>query len=135
MWSNIYLEAREPLPLNYNPHLTFKDEADSRKNDQAVRASNLLFASMRFYRTLLDEKLKPDIFHTLPAKSETALYENVCRFLPRSVSFYGSYFFGAYPLDMSRYKNLFSSTRIPHLVSCLLSLIYHPASEKCFQGL
>jgi len=114
MWFDMYLDSRDPLPLNYNPQVTFKDDPIASKNDQAVRTADLVASSLRFYRTLLDEKLIPDIFHTQPEKSETPLYKNVCRMLPRQVSFYGSYAFGAYPLDMSQYKNLFSSTRIPH---------------------
>jgi len=114
MWFDMYLESRAPLPLNYNPQLTFKDETNPSKNEQAIRTANLVASSLRFYRTLLDEKLKPDIFHTEPKRSMTSTYETVCSLLPRQVAFYGSYYFGAYPLDMSQYKNLFSSTRIPN---------------------
>ncbi|WAR25120.1 CPT2-like protein, partial [Mya arenaria] len=35
------------------------------------------------------------------------------RRLPKSVSFYGAYWYKAFPLDMSQYANLFNSTRIP----------------------
>jgi len=114
MWFDMYLKSRDPLPLNFNPQLTFNDEKDASKMDQATRTANMLASSLRFYRTLEDGKLIPDIFHIDPKKSMTKTYDFICSMLPRQVSFYGSYLFNAYPLDMSQYKNLFSSTRIPH---------------------
>ncbi|GBG27714.1 Carnitine O-palmitoyltransferase 2, mitochondrial [Hondaea fermentalgiana] len=114
MWFDMYLKSRDPLPLNFNPQLTFVDETDPKKMDQAARTANLLGSSLRFYRTLEDGKLIPDIFHIEPKRSQTRTYEMVCSMLPRQLSFYGSYYFNAYPLDMSQYKGLFSSTRIPH---------------------
>lgn len=35
------------------------------------------------------------------------------KMLPEAISFYGAAAVGAYPLDMSQYKNLFQSTRVP----------------------
>lgn len=35
------------------------------------------------------------------------------RMIPSSIAFYGAYMYKAFPLDMSQYKNLFNSTRIP----------------------
>ena len=113
MWFDMYLESRDPLPLNYNPQLTFNDEKIASKNDQALRTANLLVSSARFYRTLLDEKLEPDLFHTQPAKSKTSRFETLCKWTPKPFAFYTSYLHGCYPLDMSQYQNLFSSTRIP----------------------
>ena len=37
----------------------------------------------------------------------------VCRLLPKSLSWYGAYWYKAFPLDMSQYGRLFNSTRIP----------------------
>ncbi len=113
MWFEMYLEGRDGLAINVNPQVTWKDDPVASKNEQAVRAADLIASSLRFYRTLQDEKMTPEIFHTEPAKSKTNLYELACRFSPRKVAFYTSYLFGAYPLDMSQYGNLFSSTRIP----------------------
>ena len=35
------------------------------------------------------------------------------RLLPKSLSWYGAYWYKAFPLDMSQYGRLFNSTRIP----------------------
>jgi carnitine O-palmitoyltransferase 2 len=59
--------------------------------------------------------MEPDIFHTKPQYSKTDAFKHFCKLLPQSFSFYGAAAFGAYPLDMSQYKNLFNSTRIPNI--------------------
>lgn len=69
--------------------------------------------ALKFNNSLKDEVLYPDIFHTKPEKSKTPFFDRVVRNLPEAVSFYGAYFYGAYPLDMSQYHRLFGSTRIP----------------------
>uniref|UniRef100_A0A7S2SPU2 Choline/carnitine acyltransferase domain-containing protein n=1 Tax=Mucochytrium quahogii TaxID=96639 RepID=A0A7S2SPU2_9STRA len=112
MWFDMYLESRVPLPLNFNPQLTFKDETVAGKSEQAIRAANLIVSSVEMFRALLEEKLAPDIFHTKKA-GESTLYDMLCAATPRPFAFYSSYMFGSYPLDMSQYANLFSSTRIP----------------------
>ena len=33
--------------------------------------------------------------------------------IPSSIAFYGAYMYKAFPLDMSQYKNIFNSTRVP----------------------
>ena len=45
-------------------------------------------------RSVRDEVLLPDIFHTKPEKSDTARFYNLIRFVPSSLSFYGAYFMG-----------------------------------------
>ena len=71
--------------------------------------------------------LYPDIFHTKPEKSKTATFDRVVRMLPEAVSFYGAYFYGAYPLDMSQYARLFGSARIPKKGGDVLKT--NPSSE------
>lgn len=38
------------------------------------------------------------------------------RRLPKAISFYGAYWYKAFPLDMSQFPSLFNSTRIPKYV-------------------
>ncbi|KAE9003791.1 Carnitine O-palmitoyltransferase 2 [Phytophthora rubi] len=114
-WLEMYLRDRQPLPINYNPQIKLKMDPVPAKNAQSQRAASLIASSVRVHRTLRDKKLEPDIFHTKPDTSKTKAFQYFCKLLPESVSFYGAAALGAYPLDMSQYKNLFSSTRLPKL--------------------
>ena len=58
-----YATSRAPLLLNYNPQLTFEDEAA--RPSQANRAARLCHAAGRFLLTLeAGEALDPDAAHT-----------------------------------------------------------------------
>ena len=110
-WYEMYLKDRRPLVVNSNPAVGWR--ADPQRTTQISRASSLLQAAAVTYRTLRDKQLEPDIFHTEPKKSQTGWWENVIPYVPSSISFYGAYAVGAYPLDMSQYDYLFQSTRLP----------------------
>jgi len=113
LWFDMYLKDRRPVVLTHNPFITFNDDERPGYNDQLIRATNMLISSTRFMKTLRDEMLEPEVFHLNAAKSNTDTFRNVTRFLPSKVSTYAAYLFKAFPLDMSQYKRLFNSTRIP----------------------
>jgi len=110
-WYDMYLSSRDPLVLNYNPFMAFKD--DKRTKDQADRAANFIRSAVRFRASLLDNKLEPEIYHLNPERSDTQRFRNIIRFVPSTFSWYGAYLVKAFPLDMSQYSRLFNSTRIP----------------------
>lgn len=112
-WFNMYLRDRRALPINSNPVLTFKQEADPKYNDQLVKATNLVISALRFMRSLTENILKPEIFYLNPKVSDSVMYHLVTKLLPSRIKAYGSYAFKAFPLDMSQYPNLFNTTRIP----------------------
>ncbi|XP_012521784.1 carnitine O-palmitoyltransferase 2, mitochondrial isoform X2 [Monomorium pharaonis] len=114
-WFDMYLQDRKPLPINYNPFLVFVPESDPKYDNQLVKATNLVVSSLRFLRSLRDNILEPEVFHLKPEKSDTQLFRNVTKLIPSRFSWYGAYLFKAFPLDMSQYKNLFNTTRIPEL--------------------
>lgn len=47
----------------------------------------------RFYRSLTDGMLEPEVYHMNPAKSDTALFRKITGLLPKSISWYGAYLF------------------------------------------
>jgi carnitine O-palmitoyltransferase 2 len=120
-WFDMYLSDRSSIVLNYNPFITFAKDPNSEQRDQAIRATNFLISSLRFLKSFRANKLKPEIFHINPAKSDTVFFQRFVSMLPEAVSFYGAYFFNAYSLDMSQYHSLFNSTRIPRFVFLFLS--------------
>ncbi|KAF0702994.1 Aste57867_7714 [Aphanomyces stellatus] len=114
-WFDMYVQDRQPIVINVNPQIKIKDDPTPEKNTQNQRAASLIASSVRVFRTLRDGQLEPDVFHTKPSYSKSSAFNTFCKFLPESVSFYGAAALGAYPLDMSQYKNLFHSTRVPSL--------------------
>lgn len=113
-WFDMYLSSRSPLPLNFNPFLAWRDASTNQLNDQLVRATNLLVSAARFKRSLEDNVLEPEVFYMNPKKtSKSAFYKNTIAMTPEAIATYVSFAFKAFPLDMSQYKNLFNSTRIP----------------------
>ncbi|KAM9108779.1 carnitine O-palmitoyltransferase 2, mitochondrial isoform 3-T3 [Megaptera novaeangliae] len=109
----MYLTARDPIVLNFNPFMSFNPDPKSEYNDQLTRATNLTVSAVRFLKTLRADLLEPEVFHLNPAKSDTDTFKRLIRFVPSSVSWYGAYLVNAYPLDMSQYFRLFNSTRLP----------------------
>jgi len=126
-WFDMYLQDRKPLPVNYNPFLVYVQETDPKYNTQLVKATNLVVSSLRFLKSLKNNILEPEVFHLKPEKSDTQLFRNVTRLIPSRFSWYGAYLFKAFPLDMSQYKNLFNTTRIPELGK---DRIFHDPSAK-----
>lgn len=113
-WFDMYLASRVPLPLNFNPFMVWKDAATSELNHQLVRSTNLLISAMRFKRSLEENILEPEVFHLNPKKVSNN-YSKFMSLTPDAIATYVSFMFKAFPLDMSQYKNLFNSTRIPRL--------------------
>uniref|UniRef100_A0A6G1S4I7 Carnitine O-palmitoyltransferase 2, mitochondrial n=1 Tax=Aceria tosichella TaxID=561515 RepID=A0A6G1S4I7_9ACAR len=114
-WFNMYLSSRVPLPLNFNPFMVWRDAPTSDLNHQLVRSTNFLVSACRFKRSLEENVLEPEVFHLNPKKVPES-YGKVMTLVPESIATYVSFMFKAFPLDMSQYKNLFNSTRIPHQV-------------------
>ncbi|KAM9324110.1 carnitine O-palmitoyltransferase 2, mitochondrial [Gastrophryne carolinensis] len=114
-WFDMYLCARDPIVLNFNPFMSFTFDPKPEFNNQLVRATNMTVSAMRFLKTMRAGCLEPEIFHLNPAKSDTQGFRKIIRWVPSSLSWYGAYMVNAYPLDMSQYFRLFNSTRIPKL--------------------
>lgn len=127
LWFDMYLRDRKALPINYNPYIIFTSESDPRYDAQLVKATNLVVSSLRFFKSLRNGVLEPEVFHMKPEKSDTELFRNITRLIPSRFSWYGAYLFKAFPLDMSQYKNIFNTTRIPKLEK---DVIFHDPSAK-----
>uniref|UniRef100_A0ABM5G7V3 Carnitine O-palmitoyltransferase 2, mitochondrial n=1 Tax=Pogona vitticeps TaxID=103695 RepID=A0ABM5G7V3_9SAUR len=112
-WFDMYLRAREPVVLNFNPFMVFNPDPKMEYNDQLIRATNMTVSALRFLKTLRAGILEPEVFHLNPAKSDTQAFKRFVRFVPSSLSWYCAYMMNAYPLDMSQYFRLFNSTRLP----------------------
>ncbi|VDP10716.1 unnamed protein product, partial [Soboliphyme baturini] len=114
-WFDMYLKSRVPLPLNFNPFLVWKLDPDSKYNEQACMAANLVISALRFKRSLEFETLAPQVFYLDEKTRNSPYFQNLIRWTPENVACYVAYLFKAYPLDMSQFPFLFSTTRIPAL--------------------
>ncbi|CAB3409899.1 unnamed protein product [Caenorhabditis bovis] len=112
-WFDMYLRARVPVAVNYNPFMMYAPDPDPKFNHQLTRATNLAISYARIKRSLDENVLAPEVFHLNPKKSDTKLFRTVCKTLPPSLSWFGAVAFKAFPLDMSQYKSLFCGSRIP----------------------
>lgn len=122
-WSRMYLEAREPIMINSNPQLTLAN--DPTKRDQVQRATALVLSSVRFYRTMRDGRLAPELFYL--SKMPPALFEPLMRLMPSSIVAKAAMACGVIPLDMSRNRHLFHTNRAPGLrADCL---VHHADGE------
>ncbi|XP_019387941.1 PREDICTED: carnitine O-palmitoyltransferase 2, mitochondrial-like isoform X1 [Crocodylus porosus] len=114
-WFDMYLSAREPVVLNFNPFICLTPDPKEAYNKQLLRATNLVVSSIKFLNSLRSNCLRPDIYYVNPKWSKSRPFKHFIRFLPSSVAWYGALLVNAYPLDMSQYKCLFNSSRIPKL--------------------
>uniref|UniRef100_A0A1I7UCU3 Carn_acyltransf domain-containing protein n=1 Tax=Caenorhabditis tropicalis TaxID=1561998 RepID=A0A1I7UCU3_9PELO len=128
-WFDMYLRARVPVAVNYNPFMMYAPDPDPKFNDQLTRATNLAISYARIKRSLDENLLGPEVFHMNPKKSDTKLFRTVCKTLPPSLSWFGAVAFKAFPLDMSQYKSLFCGSRIPRKEK---DVLYLDASQKHF---
>jgi len=110
-WTQMYLRDRRPIVFNHNPGIMLA--ADERLRDMTSRAANVLVSTLRFFRSLREGILRPEVYFLKAGQAERELYWKRMRLVPSLVATPFSYLFNAFPLDMSQYGNLFQSTRIP----------------------
>lgn len=118
MWYDMYLENRDPLPLNLNPQLTWREMDVAKRgaaaNEQAVRASDIVHAAVRFHLDLESQNLRPDVYIMKPELYNASWFQRVVSLLPPKYGYYAAAGIAkSYALDMSQYPRLFKSTRIP----------------------
>ena len=80
-WSEMYLSDRRPLPVNYNPILTWKELPNEALNTQPIRAAQICWAAAKYYLTLVDGHLQPQVFHMGDEPSKNA--QKLTKFLPK----------------------------------------------------
>ncbi|KAG8130894.1 hypothetical protein E2320_017597 [Naja naja] len=114
-WYDMYLSSRDSVVFNYNPFISLNPDPKPGYNNQVVRATNLVVSALKFLNTLKNDYLRPDIYYVNRKWGQSKMFKHFIRALPSTLSWYGAYLVNAYPLDMSQYKSLFNSTRIPNL--------------------
>ena len=60
-----------------------------------------------------DNKLDPDVYHVNPEKTNFPKYWKRMRHIPDFLSSFFSIMMNVYPMDMSQYRYLFQSARVP----------------------
>eukprot|EP00297_Palpitomonas_bilix_P004512 CAMPEP_0113895828 /NCGR_PEP_ID=MMETSP0780_2-20120614/17612_1 /TAXON_ID=652834 /ORGANISM="Palpitomonas bilix" /LENGTH=687 /DNA_ID=CAMNT_0000886767 /DNA_START=59 /DNA_END=2122 /DNA_ORIENTATION=+ /assembly_acc=CAM_ASM_000599 len=111
-WYDVYLKARSPLPVNWNPQITFRYEENAERDEPNGKAARFIHASAEFYTQLKAEVIDPDVY-ALKDTVKSPLFKSLVQWVPESFSYYVAYLLKGYPLDMSQYPRLFASTRVP----------------------
>lgn len=115
-WFDLYLRDRQSLPINYNPFLITRYDAD--KQDGFLRAAFWIASSVRWRKMYADNTLKPEIFWFGPKDMycRKPWFLQTMAMMPEAFAApaiaFGSKFH-AFPLDMSQYDSIFNTTRIP----------------------
>jgi len=132
-WFDMYLKDRSALPFNVTPFFGAKypenvDASLAKEEQMILRAANVVISTVRLCLTLDNEYLEPELFKIGKVDESTReMYRNITNYTPALPHFtppgnsvpLGLKSVLAYallkqaPLDMSQYKNLFKSSRIP----------------------
>uniref|UniRef100_A0A7S1GU14 Choline/carnitine acyltransferase domain-containing protein n=1 Tax=Hemiselmis andersenii TaxID=464988 RepID=A0A7S1GU14_HEMAN len=65
-WETAYLAQRTPIPINTNPFFVLEDDPTPARTSQIARATNLVWSSLKFYCSVRDGTLEPDMQRTTP---------------------------------------------------------------------
>ena len=104
------MRNRSPIPLGHS--IPFGIKRDPREPDQVERAVNIIRSVVRYKNSLIDEKLEPDVVYSGSRISPEVLKQLLCR-VPSRFSTRVASLAGAVPLDMSQYKHILGTTRVP----------------------
>eukprot|EP00659_Diplonema_papillatum_P014127 gene14127-21648_t len=89
-WFDMYLSARSPLPLNWNPFLVFREDPVEERNTQAFRTATFIHASVEFKNALDNNTLQPEVFHMKPKTTKAPWFQRLVSLTPSLVSSYVS---------------------------------------------
>ncbi|XP_074076424.1 carnitine O-palmitoyltransferase 2, mitochondrial-like isoform X2 [Macrotis lagotis] len=113
IWLNSYLGHRNPPVFNMNVGLAFQPDPKAEYNDQLTRATNMTVSIIRFLRAFRTGTLEPEVLHLYPEKTDTKLFKEFIRWIPKPFVCQMAAMCNVYPMDMSQNFRLFSTTRLP----------------------
>ncbi|XP_007480218.3 carnitine O-palmitoyltransferase 2, mitochondrial-like isoform X2 [Monodelphis domestica] len=120
IWLNSYLSRRKPPAFNMNVGLAFKDDPKTEFNDQLTRATNMTISIIRFMRAFRNGLLEPEVLHLYPNKTDTKLFKECIRWIPKAIVCQIAAMFNVYPMDMSPNFRLFNTARLPKFTRDML---------------
>ena len=134
-WTEMYLKDRRSLPINYNPLLVWNDHPNPKLNNQKSRAAMYCWATAKYYLTLADGHLPPEVFNMKDPPSDNiarltkllpkmrvsiaskGIDNQSIRYLPYAAN-------GSFPLDMTQVGLQFDVTVFLPLSLQLQSILY-----------
>ena len=111
-WHDRYMKNRSPLPLGHS--VSFRIKHDPQEPCQIERAVSIIRSIVRYKNSLTDEKLDPDVVYSASRINPELLRQLLCR-VPARFSTHAALLAGAIPLNMSQYKRILGTTRVPHI--------------------
>ena len=59
LWDTMYLELRDPLPINTSPYLAL--QPDHKRQDPITRLGHVIFEAAKYYESIKSGNLVPDM--------------------------------------------------------------------------
>ena len=80
-WTDMYLSDRRALPINYNPVLAWNQLTNAALNTQEARSAQICWATAKYFMTLADGHLEPEVFCLNEEPSKRT--KQITKYLPK----------------------------------------------------
>lgn len=77
----MYLSDRRALPINYNPVLAWNQLTNAALNTQEARSAQICWATAKYFMTLADGHLEPEVFCLNEEPSKRT--KQITKYLPK----------------------------------------------------
>ena len=77
----MYLSDRRALPINYNPVLAWNQHPKPELNTPEARAAQICWATAKYFMTLADGHLEPEVFYMADKPSSKMV--TLSKYLPK----------------------------------------------------
>jgi len=78
----MYLKSRLPLPLNFNPYISWNDTTNPKHMSQDMRATILIVETLKFLNSTKTQSMKPDLYILDEKKTNVDKFLRMAKYIP-----------------------------------------------------